>query len=127
MKSTRTEETDRMLNKLVSEGGWLNDVEAHSWRSAGRRKWENRGEVGRREVISEEMQSRVKDSKAKVRNLKNSRKMKTEEFRNQVSQNIFKIKMRGILEACKKLREVKRTEHDKKVHGTGKKVWEAKG
>ena len=89
MKSTRTEETDRMLNKLVSEGVWTNDVEAQSWKAAGRRKWENRGESGRREVNIEEMQSRVKDSKAKVRNLKLSRRNKTKEYRSQVSQNIF--------------------------------------
>ena len=63
------------------------------------------------------MQSRVKDSKAKVRNLKLSRQNKTKEFRSQVSQNIFKRKMRKILEACKAERVAKRKQHDKKIMG----------
>ena len=79
----------------------------------GSGKTEGRWEDGRLSLKKCKAESRI----AKQRNLKNSRKMKTEEFRNQVSQNIFKRKMRGILEACKKLREVKRTEHDKKVMG----------
>ena len=38
-KCTRAEETDRMLNKLVMEGVWTNEVEADSWSIAGRGKW----------------------------------------------------------------------------------------
>ena len=117
IKSTRLEETNRMLNKLVSEGGWLNDVEALSWRSAGRSKWESRGEVGRRCFILEEMLAKVRESKSRVQIVKKSRQSETEIFRTQVSQNIFKRKMREILSSCKTLRESRRKEHDSKVMG----------
>ena len=90
MKSTRLEETNRMLSKLVSEGGWLNDVEALSWKPAGRSKWESRGEVGRRGFILEEMLAKVRENKSRVNISKKSRQKETEIFRTQVSQNILK-------------------------------------
>ena len=120
------EEIDSMLNKVVSEGVWTNEVEAHSWSTDGRGKWENRGEEGRREVVRDEMISRVKDSKAKVIGLKISRQFKTEEFRNQVSQNIFKQKTRKILENCKREREAKRDQYDNKLKWLKHKYWRVK-
>ena len=45
MKSTRAEETDRMLGRLLSEGIWTNEIEANSWKAAGRRKWNKIAEL----------------------------------------------------------------------------------
>ena len=68
-KCTKAEETNRMLSNLVGEGVWTNCVEDYSWTKAGRERWESRGEVGRRKVLTEEMENRVADSRVKVRNL----------------------------------------------------------
>ena len=58
MKSTRAEETDRMLGRLLSEGIWTNEIEANSWKAAGRKKWENRSKEGRN-VLSKKCKDTV--------------------------------------------------------------------
>jgi hypothetical protein len=78
---------------------------------------------GRLQVVKEEMLSRVENSNAKVRGLKRKRKKKTNEFKNYLSQNVFKRKMRKILEYGKSRRDIARQaqEMDKE------KVWKAQG
>ena len=115
------EEANRMLKNLVSEGRATGGVEAYSWGRAGKERWADRGEAGRVQVMKEEMLSRVDNSNAKVRGLKKLRKDKTNEFRNSLSQNVFKRTMRKILEFAKNTRDIARQEQDQQVRWVRKK------
>ena len=96
----KAEETNRMLKKLVGEGAWTNSVEAYSHAKAGKAKWVNRGELGRRQVCVDEIKSRVTDSDFKVRGLKQERKLTTNKFNQEVRHNIFRRKLSKILKFC---------------------------
>jgi hypothetical protein len=104
-KCMEAEEANRMLKKLVAEGVWTNCVEAYSRSKAGRERWVNRGEEGRVQVAGDEMKSRVLDSDHKVRGLKRERKLKTDIFKQSVSQNIFQTELANIPEFCQSGRE----------------------
>ena len=65
--------------------------------------------------MRDEMLSIVTNSKVKVQELNKSRGEQTRDFKNQVSQNQFKIKMRKIIGNCRNVWETKREIHDKKV------------
>ena len=62
---------NRMLKRLVSARVVTNAIESYSYCGAGRERWRNRGEGGRKQVVVEELQSRVLDSDFKVGKLKN--------------------------------------------------------
>ena len=80
-----------MLKRLVTAGVGLSSVEAFSWSVAGKAKWVNRGEVGRVQVVCEEMNSRVEDSNFKVSKFKKERSKITDKFKGMVSRNVFRI------------------------------------
>ena len=118
---TEAEEANRMLKILVSEGRGTGGVEAYSRGRAGRERWEDRGEVGRLQVVKEEMLSRIDNSNAKVRGLKKKRREETNKFRMSLPQNVFKRRMRKILEFAKDTRNTARQEQDQKVIWVGQK------
>ena len=120
-KCTEAEEVNRMLKRLVQARVGLSSVEAYSHGVAGRAKWANRGEVGRIQVVIEEMQSRVDDSNVKVTKLKRERKDKTNKYKGMVSHNIFRRKMSKVFSYCKSKRDKARKMHDNKVVGLVKK------
>ena len=111
----KAEEANRMLKKLVREGVWTNSVEAYSHAKAGKAKWANRGELGRRKVCVDEIQSRVTDSDFKVRGLKQERKQTTNKFKQEVSHNVFRRKLAKILKFCQVGRDSARSNYDEKV------------
>ena len=100
-KCTEIEETNRMLKRLVTARVGLSSVEAFSWGVAGKAKWVNRGEVGRVQVVHEEMTSRVDDSNFKVSKFKKERSKITDKFKGMVSHNVFRRKLSRILSFCK--------------------------
>ena len=124
-KCMKAEEANRMLKRLVREGVWTNGVEAFSHTKAGKEKWANREEPGRREVCVEEVSSRVADSDFKVRNLKNERKVKTNKFKREVSHNVFRRKLSKILIFCQDGRDAARAKYDDKVRHLKMKYGEA--
>ena len=65
--------------------------------------------------------SRIDNSNVKVRDLKKSRRDKTNEFRKSISQNVFKRRMKKILEFAKNCRDIARREQDQKVSWVRKK------
>ena len=66
-------------------------------------------------MAKEEMLSRLKNIDFKVMGLKRKRIEKTQEFKNQVSHNMFRRKLRTILESCKNDRDQARIKTDNKV------------
>ena len=121
----KAEETNRMLKKLVGEGVWTNSVEAYSHAKAGKAKWVNRGELGRRQVCVDEIRSRVTDSDFKVRGLKQERKLTTNKFKQEVRHNIFRRKLSKILKFCQDGRDFARSNYDEKVRHLKVKYGEA--
>ena len=95
-KCTEAEETNRMLKRLESEGVGNNVIEDYSHSKAGRERWVNRGEEGRKQWVLEEIKSRVLDSNCKVKNFKRERKTISIKFKRQVSHNVFTRKMSKI-------------------------------
>ena len=79
------------------------------------------GEVGRVQVVVEEMQSRVEDSNCKVSKLKRERRNVSNKYKGMVSHNSFRRKMTKILSYCKVKRENARRMHNNKVMGLVKK------
>ena len=110
------EEANRMLKILESEGRGTAGVEAYSRGRAGKERWENRGEPGRVQVVREEMSSRIDNSDVKVRDLKKQRKNISNEFRKTLSQNIFKRRMRKILEFARNAKNIARQEQEQKMY-----------
>ena len=51
VKCVKAEEANRYFKKLLAEGVGTNQIECASRSKAGRVKWENRGEEGRKQVI----------------------------------------------------------------------------
>ena len=90
-------------------------IEAQSRSKAGKAKWVNRGEEGRKQVVLDELKSRILDSNFKVKNLKSERKSITNIFKKQTSHNIFRRKLSKILEFSKFKRDTARAKHDEKV------------
>ena len=70
IKCTEAEETNRKLKKLIVAKVGTNAIEAHSRSRAGRDKWVNRGEEGRKQVVMDELESILADSNCKVKKLK---------------------------------------------------------
>ena len=75
----------------------------------------DRGEGGRLKVVKEEMLSRIDNSNAKVRVLKKKRKDETNKFRLSLTQNVFKRKMKKIIEFARDARTTARQEQEQKV------------
>ena len=117
IKCTEAEETNRMLKRLVEARVGTNAVEAYSYCNAGREKWLNRGEEGRKQVVVDELNSRVLDSNCKVGKLKKERKKLSNKFKAKVKHSIFRRKMSKLLSCCKIKRENARIKHDDKVKG----------
>ena len=115
MKCVQAEEANSYFKKLLAEGVGTNQIEYASRSKAGRAKWENRGEEGRRKVVSSDIEALIVDSACKVRKLKQIRKQRTNEMKNFVSNNVFKRKMEKIFEKCRVRRISLRTAHDKNV------------
>ena len=124
IKCTEAEETNRKLKKLIAAKVGTNAIEAYSRSRAGRDKWANRGEEGRKQVVLDELESITLDSDCKVKNLKNERKSKTSKFKTQVSHNIFRRKLSRILACCKLKRDTARKIHDDSVEWLKKKYGE---
>ena len=72
-------------------------IEAQSRSKAGKAKWVNRGEEGRKQVVMDELESILADSNCKVKKLKLERKSNTTKFNNKISHNIFRRKTSKIL------------------------------
>ena len=89
IKCTEAEESNRMLKRLVSARVGTNAIESYSYCGAGRERWRNRGEEGRKQVVVEELQSRVLDSDFKVGKLKTERKKMSNKFKAKVKHNAF--------------------------------------
>ena len=101
-------------------------IEAQSRSKAGKAKWVNRGEEGRKQVVMDELESILADSNCKVKKLKLERKSNTTKFKNKVSHNIFRRKMSKILASCKAKRDAARKIHDKSVEWLKRKYGESK-
>ena len=65
--------------------------------------------------MKEEMLSRIANSDAKVRGLKNKRKTKTNEFKLSMNHNMFRRKMKKILEFASSARDIARRVQNQKV------------
>ena len=115
VKCIEAEEVNRMFQKLLAEGVGTDKIECASRNKEGREKWRNRGEEGRKQVVQDEVRTRIMDSTCKVRDLKVERSKATNKFKKEVSNNIFRRKMAKLLEFCKIKREAVRCVHDKKV------------
>ena len=115
------EEANNMLKILVSEGRGTEKVEVYSRGRAGRERWEDRGEAGRLKVVKEEMLSRIDNSDSKVRGLKSKRKTETNKFKLSMNHNMFRRKMKKILEFASSAREVARSVQNQKVAWVRKK------
>ena len=115
IKCTEAEETNRMLKRLVVTKVGTNAIEAYSHSKVGWDKWVNRGEEGRKQVVLDQLQSRVLYSNCKVKKFKSERKVLTNKFKNQVSHNVFRRKISKILSTCKIKRNNARGRHDDKV------------
>ena len=50
-KCTEAEEVNRLFKKLLAEGVGTDSIEKYSRSKAGREKWVNRGEEGRKQVV----------------------------------------------------------------------------
>ena len=72
----RAEEANRMFKKLLAEGVGTEQIE-----------WVNRGEEGRKQVVSDEVRTRILDSACRIRKLKEERKQTTNNFKKVVSNN----------------------------------------
>ena len=66
-KCTEAEEANRMFKKLLAEGVGTDSIESYSHSKSGREKWVNRGEEGRKQVVLDEVKSRILDSDSKVK------------------------------------------------------------
>ena len=51
IKCTEAEESNRMLKRLISARVGTNTIEFYSYCGAGRERWSNRGEEGRKQVV----------------------------------------------------------------------------
>ena len=54
-KCVDAEEANRMFKKLLAEGVGTDKIECYSRSKAGREKWVNRGEEGRKQVVLDEV------------------------------------------------------------------------
>ena len=97
VKCIEAEEVNRMFHKLLAEGVGTDKIECASRNKEGREKWRNRGEEGRKQVVQEEVRTRIMDSTCKVRVLKLERSKVTNKFKKEVSNNIFRRKMAKLL------------------------------
>ena len=64
-KCIEAEEVNLMFKKLLAEGVGTDQIECESRSKAGRAKWQNRGEEGRRQVVCDEVRTRISDSACK--------------------------------------------------------------
>ena len=114
-KCIEAEEVNLMFRKLLAEGVGTDQIECASRSNAGKAKWLNRGEEGRRQVVCDEVKARIADSACKIRKLKLKRSKATNDLKNKVSNNIFKRKMSKLFQFCEEKRESVRSVHNKKV------------
>ena len=112
VKCIEAEEVNRMFNKLLVG---TDQLECASHSKVGREKWRNRGEEGRKQVVYDELKTRILDSTFNVRHFKQERSKATDEFKKKVSSNIFRRMMAKLLDFCKTKREAVRSVHDKQV------------
>ena len=115
VKCMQAEEANNYFKKLLAEGVGTNQIEYSSKSKAGRAKWENRGEEGRKQIVSNEVKTLVLDSACKIRKLKEIRRNMTEDLKRVVSNNVFKRRMGKIFEELRVKREILRSAHDKNV------------
>ena len=115
IKCTEAEKTNRKDQEADCGQGGTSVIEVQGRSKAGKAKWVNRGEEGRKQAVMDELESTLADGNCKVKKLKLERKSNTTKFKNKVSHNIFRRKVSKILARCKVKRDAARKIHDKSV------------